>query len=167
MKKLDEEIKSPVEENARSLYNDECWVHKERKSRTSSKLDRVSVSEFKPVDPEKVSLMRQIRTKENHMYAILREMSLYLVFTAVVFSIGYISRDTHAYNQTRDIEDMFRLKRSQALSKNSYNHHYSQNNYSHNKYSHKTYSHRNHSRSNHSLRKNRDFADVSEIMIYC
>ena len=65
---------------------------------------------MKPPDLSKLDWMRELRIKETQMYAITREITLYIFFTIVVFFVEYLTRDTIAYHQTRDIEELLFLK---------------------------------------------------------
>lgn len=105
VKKLDEEEKSELEKNVKTLSKNESWLHKLRNEATI--FDRVEVIE--PPDLSVLENMRGVRLKEMKMAAISREMMLYFMFTLVVFMIGYNLRDQNAYNQTLDIKELFKL----------------------------------------------------------
>ena len=108
VKKLEDEEKSEVEKAARHLAKDENWLTTSAHDTTI--FDRVEVTEMKPPDLSKLDWMRELRIKETQMYAITREITLYIFFTIVVFFVGYLTRDTIAYHQTRDIEELLFLK---------------------------------------------------------
>ena len=108
VKKLEDEEKSEIEKAARHLAKDEDWLTTSTDDTTI--FDRVEVTELKPPDLSKLDWMRELRVKETQMYAITREITLYIFFTIVVFFVGYLTRDTVAYHQTRDIEELLFLK---------------------------------------------------------
>lgn len=108
VKKLDEEEKSEIEKQVKTLAQNEKWLHKLTKE--TSLFDRVDTTSLEPPDAGTLQSMRSLRLKEAKMYAISRELVLYLVFTIVVFLIGFLTRDHFAYHQTRDIEELLRVK---------------------------------------------------------
>ena len=105
VKKLDEEEKSEVEKNVKTLSQNESWLHKLQDEGTI--FNRVEVTE--PPDLTQLETMRSVKQKELRMAAISRELLFYFVFTLVVFLIGYNMRDDMAFHQTKDIKELLRL----------------------------------------------------------
>ena len=108
LKKLEDEDKSEIEKQVKSLAKNEKWLNK--LDNETSIFDRVETFSIEPPDFSKLDTMRTLRLKERKMYSISREIGLYLFFTFIVFMIGYFTREPQAYFQTRDVEELFRLK---------------------------------------------------------
>ena len=83
VKKLEDEEKSEVEKAARHLAKDENWLTTSAHDTTI--FDRVEVTEMKPPDLSKLDWMRELRIKETQMYAITREITLYIFHNCSVF----------------------------------------------------------------------------------
>lgn len=108
VKKLDDEERSEVEKQVKSLAKNETWLHKFTKA--GNIFDRADSEVFEPPKNEKLQQMKELRMKELKMKAISREIMLYLLFTFVVFLLGFMTRDYQSYHQTVDLEELLKLK---------------------------------------------------------
>lgn len=105
-KDTDDEIK--VEKEKKRLARNEEWLHQAKNE--LSIFNRSNTETLLPPDEKSLSRMRALRYKERKMKSISTELVTYLLFTATVFLLGFTTRDYRAFHQTRDIEDIFRLK---------------------------------------------------------
>ncbi|CAH1794853.1 unnamed protein product [Owenia fusiformis] len=83
------------------LKNDEELVAKRPK--------RVSRKDLKIAQPDPIQLAasRELRLNEIKMHAILREITLYFIFTGLLVYVAHSNRDYQSYNTNEDIKKTF------------------------------------------------------------
>lgn len=118
-KKLNDKERSELEKQVRTLAKDENWLH-DFATADGNIFTRTANKILEPPNNEKLRRMRELRLTELKMRAISRELSLYLLFTCIVFLWGFMTRDYLSYYQTIDLEQTMHLKtRPQASNKTS------------------------------------------------
>ncbi|XP_047140362.2 uncharacterized protein LOC100203937 isoform X7 [Hydra vulgaris] len=94
------------------LACNENWLHSTKNKEAIVK--RIDDNRMPP-PASLIESMKAAHLKEVKMQTITRELLVYILFSIVVFYLGYISRGSFAYYQTHDIEELFNLKlRSKA-----------------------------------------------------
>lgn len=118
MKKVDENADElQFEKEAKLLARNEQWLH--QANNEISIFNRSSTETLLPPDAKDLSRMRALRYKERKLKSISRELTTYFAFTFAVFLLGFTTRDYRAFYQTRDIEEVFKLKEGDESTENS------------------------------------------------
>ncbi|XP_065671429.1 uncharacterized protein LOC100203937 isoform X14 [Hydra vulgaris] len=94
------------------LACNENWLHSTKNEEAI--LKRID-NNWVPPPSSLIESMKAAHSKELKMQTITWELLVYILFSIVVFYLGYISRGSYAYYQTHDVEELFNLKlRSKA-----------------------------------------------------
>ncbi|XP_065681247.1 uncharacterized protein LOC101237406 [Hydra vulgaris] len=104
VKKINEE--SDVEKQGVLLVQDKSWLNKLKGVPTI--FERKDI-ELQPLDSTKVKEMQEKRFKDLKMHALTNEIVLYTIYAVLVMLIGYMTRENVAYNQTRNVQELFNL----------------------------------------------------------
>nr|XP_047143143.1 uncharacterized protein LOC105848477 isoform X3 [Hydra vulgaris] len=104
VKKINEE--SDVEKQGVLLVQDKSWLNKLKGVPTI--FERKDI-ELQPLNSTKVQEMQEKRFKELKMHALTNEIVLYTIYAVLVMLIGYMTRENVAYNQTRNVQELFNL----------------------------------------------------------
>ncbi|XP_065660269.1 uncharacterized protein LOC105848477 isoform X11 [Hydra vulgaris] len=104
VKKINEE--SDVEKQGVLLVQDKSWLNKLKGLPTIFEREDI---ELQPLDSTKVKEMQEKRLKDLKMHALTNEIVLYTIYAVLVMLIGYMTRENVAFNQTRNIQELFNL----------------------------------------------------------
>ncbi|XP_047125391.1 uncharacterized protein LOC105844194 isoform X2 [Hydra vulgaris] len=107
VKKVDDETENgEVEKQGKRLAFDESWLHKPK--------DKIRMENdciiMQPLDYSTIKRMREQSSKQWKMHTINTELFLYILYACLVFFIGYFSRSSLTFYQTRDVQELFNLK---------------------------------------------------------
>lgn len=110
VKKLEDEEKSDVEKQARTLARDEEWLHPSSSDSEQQKKEKphVKVCACAP-SQEELARARDERLKEIKMKSITRELMFYMFFCFVVYVLGMSTRDTMGFHQTVNTRETLQL----------------------------------------------------------
>ncbi|XP_065660275.1 uncharacterized protein LOC105844737 isoform X7 [Hydra vulgaris] len=106
VKKVKED-KGEIKLKGKALALNQSWLHKPKdKSLILNKDD----GNIQPPDPASLKKMRDLRLKHLKMYSLMTELILYIFYAILAFRIGYFARESFAFYQTRNIQELFNLK---------------------------------------------------------
>ncbi|XP_047139597.1 polycystin-1-like protein 2 isoform X2 [Hydra vulgaris] len=101
----------------KKLACDENWLHSSKNEQAIiERIDEIRV----PPPMSLIKSMKAAHSTELKMQSITWELLMYFLFSLVVFYLGYISRESCAYYQTRDVEELFNLKIRPTMTVNKY-----------------------------------------------
>ncbi|XP_065641542.1 uncharacterized protein LOC105846743 isoform X2 [Hydra vulgaris] len=107
VKKIDDETANgEVEKQGKRLAFDENWLHKP-KDKLKIDSDRITMQ---PLDYSTVKKMRETRLKHQKMHTIVTELFLFIFYACLVLFLGYFSRGSLTFYQTRNVKELFNLK---------------------------------------------------------
>ncbi|XP_077979563.1 uncharacterized protein LOC144434915 [Glandiceps talaboti] len=111
IKKPDDEEDEP---KSAHLANDEEWLHERMTEEELNDPDRLAkleeqkaLSPIKPPDTDEIEEARELRFKEIKMYAVLKEIFVYMIYLYVLMIITYGARDTRAYLVWDSVKNTF------------------------------------------------------------
>ncbi|XP_065672469.1 polycystin-1-like protein 2 isoform X9 [Hydra vulgaris] len=101
----------------KKLACDENWLHSNKNEETIiERIDEIRM----PPPMSLIESMKAARLTELKMQSIAWELLMYFLFSTVVFYLGYISRGSYPYYQTRDVEELFNLKIRPTMTVNKF-----------------------------------------------
>ena len=112
VKKLEDEEKSHVEKQARTLAQDEEWLHPIASSDSEQQEKQQGAPiKFCTCAPSEdiLARARDERLKDMKMKSISRELIFYTFFCFVVYVLGMSTRDTTAFDQTVNMREILQL----------------------------------------------------------